>query len=313
MTGFQRLCLITCVVVFVLIIIGGTVRATGSGLGCPDWPTCHGNLIPDGNKHTIIEYSHRLTASIAGFLVLAMAIVALKSYRRVPAILYPVLAAFGLILFQAALGGAVVVNDLPPEIVTVHLGTALTILFILVLITVTTFAVRQPLTSITVSRNYKRLAAAGIVITFLLMLIGAYIAGAGYGLACSGWPECNGQLIPTAHAASVQIEFLHRVVALLLGIVLLALLAQGWRERGAAPFAFVMATAAFALYIVQALIGASNVWTQLSDEASIGHLACGTLLWLVLGMLNIRVYALYDLLQHSSPTTVQGRLAKVSR
>src|SRR3954465_14964554 len=104
MTGYQRLCISTCGVIFILIIVGGIVRATDSGLGCPDWPTCHGRLIPDGNRHTIIEYSHRLTAALVGMLFLAIAIVAFRRYRDVPAILWPAIGSFVLVLLQAGIG-----------------------------------------------------------------------------------------------------------------------------------------------------------------------------------------------------------------
>src|SRR3954468_7708762 len=110
MTPLQRLCLVTVGAILVLIVIGGIVRATHSGLGCPDWPTCHGRLIPSSDKHTLIEYSHRLTASIAGLLTLAIAIGAWRGYRHVPAVLYPATAAFLLIIVQAGLGAAVVKN-----------------------------------------------------------------------------------------------------------------------------------------------------------------------------------------------------------
>src|SRR5688572_17208768 len=113
MTPFQRLCLVTVAAVLVLIAIGGIVRATDSGLGCPDWPTCHGRLIPHNDKHTIIEYSHRLTASIVGIMVLAMAFVAIRKYRDVPAIVWPSISAFILVLVQAGIGAAVVAKELP--------------------------------------------------------------------------------------------------------------------------------------------------------------------------------------------------------
>ena len=46
------------------ISLGGIVRITDSGLGCPDWPLCHGKLLPPLELHTLIEYSHRLSASV---------------------------------------------------------------------------------------------------------------------------------------------------------------------------------------------------------------------------------------------------------
>jgi cytochrome c oxidase assembly protein subunit 15 len=132
------------------------------------------------------------------------------------------------------------------------------------------------------------------------MLVGAYVAGAGYGLACNGWPLCNSQLIPDTSAVSVQVNFLHRILGLLLGIVVLTLAVIGWRLRSRSPLAARLSGAALAVYVAQALIGASNVWTSLGEEAVIAHLAVGTLLWVVLAVLNTRVYHLHELLPASS-------------
>src|SRR5687767_14391925 len=105
MTGFQRLCLITCTVVFGLIVLGGVVRATDSGLGCgDDWPRCEGSFIPRLETELLIEYSHRLTASVTGVLVLGLAIWAWRSYRAVPAILYPAIVVLVLVLVQGGFG-----------------------------------------------------------------------------------------------------------------------------------------------------------------------------------------------------------------
>jgi heme A synthase len=313
MTGLQRLCLITCGVIFLLIVIGGTVRATDSGLGCPDWPTCHGHIIPNADKHTIIEYSHRLTASIVGFLVLGIVIVAWRNYRRVPRIFLPAIAAGFLVLFQAGLGGAVVVQELPPEIVTVHLATALTIISVLLLLTTSALALDRPLPSIDVTPGFKKLATAVIAMTLVLMLIGAYMAGSDYGLACNGWPLCNGEVIPATDTTSVLVHFVHRLVALVVGLSMLTLLWMAWQQRAKAPLAFNLTVAAFGILILQALVGASNIWTKLSDEASIAHLAVGTLLWMTLAVLNIRIHNLHEWLPKTSESPSSVRLAKAPR
>lgn len=310
---FQRLCLLTCAVIFGLIVVGGIVRATDSGLGCPDWPRCHGSFIPKWEKHTLIEYSHRLTASVAGVLVLGVAVWAWRSYRRVPAIVYPATFAFALLLVQAWLGKETVERELPPEIVAVHLAMALTILTLLGLVLTTTFALDARLPRPVVSRAFGRLAVLASMTTLALMLVGSYVSGAGYGLACSGWPLCNRELFPTADLTSVQVHFLHRLLALVLALVLVGLVWSGWRERRQAPFAAYLAAAALGIFLIQALIGAASIWTRLAAEASAAHLAFATLLWTLLAVLNIRVHALHELLPLSTPEKAAGGLARAER
>src|SRR5438093_1042540 len=74
MKAFGRLASAAVVATFVLIILGGLVRATGAGLACPDWPLCHGRLIPPLDPLVLTEWSHRFVASILGILTLAVAL-----------------------------------------------------------------------------------------------------------------------------------------------------------------------------------------------------------------------------------------------
>jgi len=311
MTAFQRLCLFSAGMIVVLIVIGGIVRATDSGLGCPDWPTCHGRLIPENNKHTIIEYSHRLTASIVGMLVLAIAIVAVRKYRDVPAILWPSVTAFVLVLVQAGLGAAVVKQELPPGLVSFHLVLATALLTLVVLITITSFNLSRPLARPVVHRSLGNLAIVTSGCVLALMLLGSYVAGAHYGLACNGWPLCNGEVIPSYDANSVQVHFAHRFMAGVVGIQLLGLVVLAW--KGSDKLVRHLTLVAAGIFIVQSLIGAANIWTKLADEVSAAHLGVATLLWLTLAVLNIRVHRLYELLPYSTSPQPRAGLAGVSR
>lgn len=313
MTGYQRLCIITCVVIFGLIVLGGVVRHTDSGLGCPDWPRCNGSFIPRWEKSTLIEYSHRLVASIAGLLILGVLIGAWKQYRRVPAMTYPATLAFLFVLVQGALGGAAVLNELPPEIVAVHLAMALTILTLLLIVTATSFALAESPPRINVSRAFGRVALLAAATTILLAVVGSYVSGAGYGLACNGWPLCNGEVFPSANVTSVQLHFLHRFIAFVLGLELLALVYIGWRDRQRAPTMASAAMVALVLYVVQAMVGAANIWTELAQGAGVAHLALASLLWVVLALLNIRVHRIYDLLPHGQPSTPRHGLVGAPR
>src|SRR5258708_28683846 len=83
MKGFRLLAIVAAVAVYGQIVLGGVVRITGSGLGCPDWPACQGKIVPDfANSHVVIEYLHRLVGSTAGLLMIATAAYALLLFYR---------------------------------------------------------------------------------------------------------------------------------------------------------------------------------------------------------------------------------------
>jgi heme A synthase len=98
----------------------------------------------------------------------------------------------------------------------------------------------------------------------------------------------------------VQVHFLHRFLALVVGLTLVALAWLALRERSRAPLIARFAFVALGVYCVQALIGAANVWTDLADEVTAAHLAFATLLWLTLAVLNIEAHRIYEWLPRTS-------------
>ena len=131
---FQYLVLFTILAIFILIALGGTVRVTESGLGCPDWPLCHGQIIPPFEKTALIEYSHRLVASIISILVLTVFLIGWKFYRNERWIFIPTIASIAILTLQIALGAITVLMELPPLIVLVHLATAQALLACMIFI-----------------------------------------------------------------------------------------------------------------------------------------------------------------------------------
>ncbi len=113
MRTFQRISLATAILTYALIVVGGVVRVTGSGLGCPDWPLCHGNVVPAARVDAIIEYSHRFVAGIVTLLTVATLAIAWQRHRGHRWIFFSMLAAVGLLAVQIALGAVTVVMELP--------------------------------------------------------------------------------------------------------------------------------------------------------------------------------------------------------
>lgn len=142
MKVLRRLALLTTVAVFLLIMVGAFVRASGSGLGCPDWPHCYGRWIPPTSIEQVplaqradfnvwktwTEYVNRLLGVSIGFLCIATMIAAfMPDVRRHRPIVASVVTATLLTGFQGWQGGQVVKKQLDPRFVTVHLFLAVVI------------------------------------------------------------------------------------------------------------------------------------------------------------------------------------------
>jgi len=154
LSSFQRLAVWTTATTYFLILVGGLVRASGAGLGCPDWPRCFGGWVPPMSaaelppqfdpsqfNQTLMwtEYVNRLLGVTVGFLIFATAISAWRHHRRDPRILWTTIGAFLLVGFQGWLGGRVVAHELAAWIVTVHMIVALVIVQMLLYVTVRAF------------------------------------------------------------------------------------------------------------------------------------------------------------------------------
>jgi heme o synthase len=285
MTRFQKLTIATTASTVLLIAAGGLVRATDSGLGCPGWPTCFGRWIPPLETHAIIEYSHRLLATVAVILIAAQAVVAWRSYRRVRQIVVPSIAALVLVFMQAALGGIVVAGELEATLVTLHFATAMALLGVLVNITANSFCyVKLPLKGPSIAGSdprFARLTAWTAAAAFVLLIVGAYVRAEGAGLAFRDWPLMDGRLVPTLGGVAT-LMFVHRVLAalVLVLVVWIAIRARTMTHRS--KDLMILSGVTLLLYVAQILVGATNVWSKLSAASVTAHVILSALIWGVL-------------------------------
>ena len=271
------------VAAFAQVTLGGIVRVTGSGLGCPDWPLCHGQIIPPFDFATLLEYSHRLSASLLGVLVLGTTIIVLLRYRHIRWGKNSILTALALVFVAAILGGATVLTELAWWLRLIHLGVAEVAVGALVIAVVVSWRVgvaKQDNSETRVEAGTSKLIVAALVGVFLLILSGSYIVGAGYGSSCGTWPLCNGSLFPEGRA---YIEHMgHRYFAAIIGLLVLAVAYKAWQARIRLPSIGWSGALLFLAFAAQILVGAFTVWLGFTPEIKAIHLSMATLVWIAL-------------------------------
>ena len=287
MKNAQRLAFATAATTMLLIAAGVLVRATGSGLGCPDWPTCHGVVTPPSDHHGIIEISHRYLGTIVGVLVILTAVMAWRHYRTVPFVTWTATAAVPLVGIQGLLGAITVVRELPPEIVATHLVTAMLVLGCELAVAWAMYV--EDRTNIDPTPPPHRLVARGIGLATLatlgwlavVMWVGGYMAESGAATACEGWPLCNGGAFPGADDQEVT-HMLHRYLAGLLVVPLALVLMRLWRSRAALSWARPILGALVTLYVAQVTVGALNVFFTFPDPLTVAHTVIASAIWFTL-------------------------------
>ena len=314
LTRYQTLTVATTALTLALIAIGALVRTSGSGLGCPDWPLCHGQLVPPLERTAIIEYSHRSLAALVGLLIVATSAVTLRVRSRDRAALVLAVVVLPLLGLQAYIGKVTVERELPAEVVAIHLGTAL--LLVSLLGVIAAFAIlgeeRVRLHSAERAAFLRRVT---IVIATIgsVLLIGAYVVGSGATTGCTTWPGCAQASIPFLEGGREQhIHWLHRLT------VLLGLAFVSWlrfevdRLREPSEGVRFGVKMLLMLYVTQIMIGALNIWTRFATLALVGHLAVTAAIWTTLVLILVAGrYAAQPALARERPAHLGGVDARV--
>jgi protoheme IX farnesyltransferase len=283
MALLRKLSTATAATTIALVVVGGIVRATGSGDACPQWPGCFsGRVLPPLEIHAIIEFSHRLVALILSVLIVATAWVAWRRERRDPAVLWTAVGAVGVLVLQSAIGAIRIETGPRALVTTLHFLTAMVLLSLVMITAASARIVRRgPGTGDdSVTPGFRRLIWLTVAITGALLLVGAYVRGEGAGLVFLDWPLMDGRFIPDLSQGGNAASFVHRVlaaIAVLLGGVLAAR-SRTIRHRGVR----VLAWTAFGLLVVQAGLGAAAVLTALAPWSVAGHVAGSSLAWAAL-------------------------------
>jgi heme A synthase len=291
--GYRKLAYATAAVAFLLIVVGGIVRVSDSGLGCgpggsgtDGWPLCGGRVVA------------------------LLALLAWRNQRDNRPLVRTSLAALGLILVQAALGGLTVEKGLEEELVATHLGVAMLQIGLILLIARLARPVseRRPARA----RPATTRAITAVSVTAAVLVLGTIVAGGymaageleGTGrehnaidahMACGNdFPSCNGGFLPFGTSRAMDIHLTHRAFMYLASTAVLALfvlvLLQRRRLDGDSARALtILSGTALGVLAAQVLLGAMNVWLGEHEALIVAHLTVGTLLWVTLALLSMRV------------------------
>lgn len=275
-----RLALATTMTMFFLIIVGSVVRTTGSGLACPDWPLCNGQLIPPLQFNVFIEWFHRLLALIVSVL-LAVTVGWVLARRAVRTRLAGIaLLAVLLLGVQILLGALTVWKLLDPAIVGSHLAVALLLFTTMLLLTLAADGeARRAAPEWDATEVVPRppgllpLFATAAFLTYAQAVLGGAVSTNHAALACPDWPTCNGEWFP-AMTGLVGLQMAHRWGAYLLIGVMIWLFAATRRVPDAGVRAAAQMT--LSLTLAQAVLGVSNVLLGAPVWLSAAHLATAT-------------------------------------
>ncbi len=252
--AFRYLLLFTSLLAFILIVLGISVRVTGSGSYCVGWPACSGEWVVSPGFSAFIPYLHRVLAALTGLGLSASLVYAWQHYRKHTWILRSLSLAFGLMVIQVILGRLIVTQSEISAATTLHFALSLGILSSM---TVPLVILYQSSISnapkLIYSSPFSRLTLWNLAALFALFLSGTWLSASGAQVYCQGWPLCA-QLLPPADYAG-WVNLLHRGVTLVSALLMVALIVKAWRTKRSQTAILVASTATGVLFFMQALMG----------------------------------------------------------
>ena len=285
---------------FTLILAGGMVTSTGSGLAVPDWPNSYGYFMFSFPLSSMVggifyEHGHRLIASTVGLLTIVLAVWLWRCDPRAWVRRLGVIALVAVIV-QGTLGGLTVLYFLPAPVSIAHAGTAEIFFCLTVGLALFTSpgwihgfspAAAGPAEP---NGDLERLTRLTIALVFAQILIGATMRHTGAGLAIPDFPLAFGRLVPPTWDFAIGIHFAHRVGAAAVLTVITLTLRRAWGHRRRRPELTRPAILLMVLVSIQVTLGAFTIWTAKAPIVNTAHVGTGALVLVTSLYLALRTH-----------------------
>lgn len=262
----QRLANISAIGMFLILAMGALVTKADAGRGCGDeWPLCHGKFVPAHTISSFIEYSHRLVVGVVTLVLIATFYLVFRYVKRKDAKFFITMTVV-MTLIQAAMGALAVVWPQSSLVLALHFGLSLLAFAFALLLALVFTPFGRFESQKRIGSGFKTLIWITTIYSYVVVYLGAYVRHTTSTGGCTGWPLCNGEVIPELSGAT-GIVFTHRIAALLLFLCILALYLQARRVYRESDKLWFGSRWALITVSLQVISGAVVTWSMGNETA----------------------------------------------
>jgi cytochrome c oxidase assembly protein subunit 15 len=301
LVALHRFAILAAAATFVLLFAGGLVTSTGSAMAVPSWPLDAGRVIPmEWGAGVLFEWGHRAIAGAVSIITLILALWVWMAERRAW-VKYTALAAFGLVVVQAVLGGITVLLNLPLAVAVAHAMTGQAFFCLMVAIALFTsprwdanprFEKMAPTPRAPGRGALTELAVATTIIIYVQIVVGAVMRHMHAGLAIPDFPLAFGRIMPPMFSVPIAVNFVHRCGAVAVTAMVLWTVARALRLYGDEPAIRRPALGVLVLLAMQIGLGAATVLSRRAVIPTTSHVAVGAAVLATCLALALRAYHL---------------------
>lgn len=286
--GVHVYAVVVAVATFLLVIAGGLVTSTGSGLSVPDWPLSYGKVLPPMEGGVLYEHGHRMVAAAVGLMTIILMVLLLRHSRRTSIRTLGIAAAVAVVL-QGLLGGLTVLMELPTAISVAH-GCLGQIFFVLV-VAAALFTAPGWLRKREGEKIEGRWVSGLLLgVVFIQLIIGAWMRHAGAGVAIPDFPLALGRVIPPLDSFPVTIHFVHRLGALAVAVTAVITAVVFLRNPKVPSMIKMSVGGVLGLVVIQIILGGAVVLNLRPVGITTTHVAVGSLILALSAVLWLESY-----------------------